>query len=226
MALTSRSRRQRGAAVFIVVMVLTLLAAIGIFAIRSASLVTLASGHNRQAMQTMQFAEYATRAAVAELGDPRLTSYYARLVDNSADQCLVNLRVTATGLVAPACYKLMLDEITRGVQQNYSDQALLDPQTAVADGSLGPRLTAAGDTESALEGVFAVEMHDLFDGPTPPGMKADDTQLGGKVLTLTTFAQIRMVGSGTAAFCAEQTTAPSASLHAVRAHVTLPLVVD
>ena len=51
-------QNQRGAAVFIVVMVITLLTAVGMFAARSASLVDVASGYGRNAMQTQYVSEY------------------------------------------------------------------------------------------------------------------------------------------------------------------------
>jgi Tfp pilus assembly protein PilX len=60
-------RAQRGAAVFIVVMVLSLITAIGVFSMRSASLVDLASGYNRQSVQASFVAEYAARAAATYL---------------------------------------------------------------------------------------------------------------------------------------------------------------
>jgi hypothetical protein len=63
----ARRRGQRGAAVFMVVMVLTLVTAIGVFSMRSASLVDLASGYNRQNVQAAFIAEYAARAAATYL---------------------------------------------------------------------------------------------------------------------------------------------------------------
>jgi Tfp pilus assembly protein PilX len=65
----ARRRGQRGAAVFMVVMVLTLVSAIGVFSMRSASLVDLASGYNRQNVQAAFVAEYAARAAATYLQD-------------------------------------------------------------------------------------------------------------------------------------------------------------
>ncbi len=65
-----RSRRsERGASVFIVLLVITLLTAIGIFSARSASLVDQAAGYDRQLVQTQYVPELAGRAVGAELGD-------------------------------------------------------------------------------------------------------------------------------------------------------------
>ena len=58
----SRQRRgQGGATVFLVVMVLTIIAAIGVFSMRSASLVDKATGYSRQSVQATAMAEYAAR---------------------------------------------------------------------------------------------------------------------------------------------------------------------
>ncbi|MGE3670104.1 MAG: PilX N-terminal domain-containing pilus assembly protein, partial [Polyangiaceae bacterium] len=64
-----RRADERGAALFIVVLVITLLTAIGIFAARSASLVDVASGYDRQAIQTEYIAEYGIRGATTRLAN-------------------------------------------------------------------------------------------------------------------------------------------------------------
>lgn len=61
---------ERGAAVFIVVMVLTLLTAVGIFAVRSASLADVAAGYDREASQATIVAQYGSVATAAFLGTP------------------------------------------------------------------------------------------------------------------------------------------------------------
>ncbi len=72
----ARARReQRGAALFLVVMVLTIVAAIGVYSMRSASLVDLATGYSRQSVQATFAAEYAARAAATYLeSNPSLVS--------------------------------------------------------------------------------------------------------------------------------------------------------
>lgn len=63
-----------------VVMVLTLVTAIGVFSMRSASLVDLASGYSRQSVQATFVAEYAARAAATYLeGTPSLVSSTMRV---------------------------------------------------------------------------------------------------------------------------------------------------
>lgn len=62
-----RRRGQRGATVFLVVLVLTIVAAIGVFSMRSAGLVDLATGYSRQSVQATFMANYAARAAATYL---------------------------------------------------------------------------------------------------------------------------------------------------------------
>jgi hypothetical protein len=61
-------REQRGAALFLVVMVITILSAIGLFAMRSASLVDVATGYNRQGVQAAFLADFAARGAATFMG--------------------------------------------------------------------------------------------------------------------------------------------------------------
>lgn len=75
-----RRRRERGAAVFLVVMVLTIVSAIGVFAMRSASLVDKATGYSRQSVQATAMAEYAARTAATYLeSNPALVSSTTRV---------------------------------------------------------------------------------------------------------------------------------------------------
>jgi Tfp pilus assembly protein PilX len=82
-ALLQRSRRRRcqgGAAIFLVVMVLTIITAIGVFSMRSASLVDKATGYNRQSVQATAMAEYAARTAATYLeSNPDLVSATTRV---------------------------------------------------------------------------------------------------------------------------------------------------
>src|SRR5690606_1736538 len=57
-----RAHRERGSALFITVMVITMLTAIGIFSMHAASLADQASGFNRQGVQTTYVAEFGARA--------------------------------------------------------------------------------------------------------------------------------------------------------------------
>lgn len=61
-------RRSRGAAVFVVTLVMTLLGAMGIFAARAASMTQQAAGYDRLNEQTQYVAEHGALVAVAQMG--------------------------------------------------------------------------------------------------------------------------------------------------------------
>ncbi|HEX2880473.1 MAG TPA: hypothetical protein VHO25_13160, partial [Polyangiaceae bacterium] len=63
---TARSE-ERGMAIFMVVMVLMVISAIGIFSARAASQVDLAVGQARHALQAQYTAEFAMRAIAADI---------------------------------------------------------------------------------------------------------------------------------------------------------------
>lgn len=220
-----RARRgERGAAVFIVVMVIVLLTAIGIVAAQSASLVDQASGYSRQALQTYYLTDYAGRVATAELGSKPQT--YLDLMRKGSEACPSNKLVTPVTAGAPIpCYKLFMNELAGRVSDNYSGQTLLDNQTTNTPGSLGAPLSSG---TYMLNGVFMVEMIEAY--KADPKARSD---VGGGAnsffdvqVTLTAFGQIRSMpdsGVNTDPWCAKKTGVSSgASVQAVRAHVTLP----
>src|SRR5262249_10831833 len=79
--LSRRSRRRarsRGAALFIVVLVVTLLLGIGAFAARSALLANTSSGFDRQMTQSRYVSEYALMIAVAKLSNGNAQVYLGK----------------------------------------------------------------------------------------------------------------------------------------------------
>jgi Tfp pilus assembly protein PilX len=218
-------RRERGAAVFIVVMVITLLTAIGIFAIRSATLVDQAAGFQRQGLQTAYLTEYAGRAVTAELGDGAAKSYLDR-VRLGTDKCQVNLELEKTlppGMPPPPCYKLYISEIGSRVQSHYATSTVLEKQTAIMAGSLGGRVS---EQAHALEGVFVVEMTEPYESVPNAGSEqaANASNAFRDVqLTLTAFGQVRPIDTAGVddPWCGASASSTSASVSALRAHITL-----
>lgn len=89
---------ERGAALFIVVLVTVLLSAIGIFAVRVSSLVQVASGYNRRATSAYYVAQLAANVALAMHSDDKNT---IQNVSNTGVQA--DCRETAAArAVAPA----------------------------------------------------------------------------------------------------------------------------
>jgi hypothetical protein len=221
--------QERGAAVFVVVLVITLLTALGVFALRSVSLVDVAAGYDRQASQTAYLSEYAGRAVAAELGDGAASAYIDK-VARGTDTCLVNTKLDPAALdpsiTAPLpCYKLFINEIGNRVDKYFSGNKVLNAQDTNFAGSLGPKLDLTGAIQP-MEGVFVVEMTDPADTVPNPG-----SPLGGNnpanqfkdvQLTLTAFAQVRPLDPNPAdPWCASSSLAASASVSSLRAHVTL-----
>jgi hypothetical protein len=218
----ARSRHpERGAALFVVVMVITLLSAVGLFAIRSASLVDIAAGYNRQAVQAHYLTEYGTIVAVTELGSGAGAAY-VRQMEQGTDDCRMTrgLPPLAPGAKTP-CYKVFMSELARRVDQQFPGNLLLEPAlegTPPVPGSLGPYSPSTG---AALEGNFVVELTD----PGPADRPVAGTDVGGTgqdfrfvQVVLTTFGQVRPQTATTACAPGNVTTA---SLQAVRAHVVL-----
>ena len=214
---------------FIVVMVITLLTAIGLFSIRAASLTNVATGHLRQQVQTAQLAEYASRVnVITKLSDPNLAQYTLQLINTGqarSEFCYVNRNVNVTGMRGPGCHVELADDFTQQITAFDPTMTLLETQTATTAGSFGPPLTAAGDVTSALEGRIRVEMHDPYEGGSLISGVQVDGEIGSMTLTMTTYAQIRMTGAGAAQWCPDPVAGPSASMQAMRAHITVPVAV-
>ncbi len=64
---------ERGAAVFVVVSVITLLTSVGLFAVRNSTLSNKASGYNRQLMQTHYVTDLAVVTTVSRISRTRCT---------------------------------------------------------------------------------------------------------------------------------------------------------
>ena len=73
---------QRGAAVFIVVMVLTLLTAVGIFAVRSAAMADAAAGYDREGAQAALVAQYGITATAAFMATGSANTFIKSLGDS------------------------------------------------------------------------------------------------------------------------------------------------
>ena len=188
MAVSVPSRAgERGAALFIVVLVITLLTAIGLFSARAASLVDTASGYNRQAVQTQYLAEYGTKAVAVELGSNAKT--LSDRMKKADDQCLSTANlvgILGTGEKAP-CYKLFFSELNQRTASNLLTAA--DPANSKV-GSLGA---------TPLDADFVAEMVDLGPaGPTPgfdAGGQAQSFRL--EQATVITTGQIRPFSAST-----------------------------
>jgi hypothetical protein len=187
-----RRKDERGAAIFIVVLVLTMLTGIGVFAIRAATLAEAASGYDRQNTQNHYVGEFGLLGAVTELSSPRRDWYYKQM-KKGGEPCIATKGIVAggTGITIP-CFPIQASDVQAGVFSNFSGRPLFEPATAsgstVTPGSLGP---------AGLDGDFRVEMSD----PGPVGMPVAGTDVGGTSqwkyyqVTLTSVGQVRPAGN-------------------------------
>jgi hypothetical protein len=174
---------ERGAAIFIVVLVLTMLAAIGIFAMRASSLSGAASGYERQTVQNQAVAEYGILAVTAELGTSR-RSAYIRMTQTGSDKCLTQQGMYGDGGTTVPCYRVY----DRDLAEN--GVVAFQPATG-GDGGAEPG--SFGPGEWNITGEFCVEM-------TEPGAVAEPMPgdpLGrskSRQVTLTSMGQVRPTG--------------------------------
>jgi hypothetical protein len=167
-----RLQAQRGAAVFIVVMVLTLLTAVGIFAVRSSSLADLASGYDREAAQASLVAEYATVATASYLATAAGSTVITNLTPSLFCQSNSNV-----GKISLPCFKMMSQQIEAST--------LLAGNENLFETS-SPSLNVNGKTDAD----FLIEL-------TDPGGSGDlghgDPRAPAQV-TATAIAQVRQAG--------------------------------
>ncbi|MCC6556601.1 MAG: hypothetical protein IT372_26880 [Polyangiaceae bacterium] len=126
----ARRARERGAAVFIVVLVIAMLTAIGVFAASSASISTSSSGHERLATQTQYLTEYGVQLALAEL---ERTKGWDR-IDEALKRAEAQSQPTGCPGGVDRCWVL-----TRHDLELTSGTPLIDPPSAspTSPGSLG-----------------------------------------------------------------------------------------
>lgn len=182
-----RARRERGAAVLIVVLVITMLMGIGAFAARSAMLATSASGYERQMTQTHYLTEYAVLSTTSELSSDRREAYIKLMAQKPDPSCTSVKRLSnGTWVTNRTCYRFGYLDLQNILKLQPGNNELLLPPAGNAPGSLGP---------VRLDASFIVEMTDL--GPaTPPVAGTDLTSSGAASVqyvsvTLNATGQVR-----------------------------------
>lgn len=206
MVIPSRRRfshkAERGTAVVVVVLVTTLITAIGIFAVRNVSQIDQAVGYSRQAAQSNALAELATTAAMAEVGSKG--GGYTNNMSRGL-WCLSNGRYAKDP--SSTCYKLDRSALETITAAN-NGETLLEPAVAGSEtGSFGPLANTTG--------VIQVELTDKHstNTPIPGGGDAFD-------VTLTTMATVTPITSSSDP-CADGV-ATMAVTKVLRAHMIVP----
>lgn len=194
---------ERGSALFMVVLVLALLSAIGMFSMRSASLVDTATGYNRQSIQAVNLAEYAARASATYIG--RSPSFLRRAGSERVGGCAkAYLDANAqAGCIVVASGDALLAEFNRSAAQ------------PIADGLAG--LLSAADSPTRVQGNFVTEL-------TAPGTATQRPGFASGQFMQVTFTAIATVypTDDTASTSCDAGAVEALSRQAVRAHVIVP----
>lgn len=207
--------RERGASVFIVVLVLTMLTGIGLFAARSAMLATEASGYERQMTQTHYLTEYAVLSATSELSSTRREAYVKLMATQPDPNCTSVKRISDNNWVTNrTCYRFGYKDLENVLKlQPGNNSFLIAPTPPTTPGSLGQTL---------LDPDFVVEMTDL--GPATPPVAGTDLTSSGAAnvqfvsVTLNATGQIRPYAVGPNVDLAA---GRSASVELSRAHLVV-----
>lgn len=205
---------RRGMAVFVVMVIIVLLSALGVFAVRSTSLANKASGYQRQATQVHYITDYALATMASELGGPRRGDYATIMASGSQTDCLAQAALTN-----PTCAKVSYDDLQTQLQTYSSTNVLLLPavpnaSSAATPGSLGP---------AAVEGDMALELTDLSEASPPiPGMdltSGPGQSLKHYTVTISAFGQVRPMPQ--VANQCDVVSASAAGIEASRAHMVI-----
>lgn len=204
MPLFARRARERGATLFVVILVVTLLLGIGSFAARAAHLATAASGSERQMTQARYVAEYGLGFATAKLSNGGGQSYLSHLRAPAATElcyCQTTTQPQRT------CYRMLESDIQNDLGGAFN---VCDTTNGGLPGSMGT---------AGVECDFVVELTDLSEGFTLPGFSLKQ----GKALkfwyvTATSTGQVRLANTGgTGALSA--TSAESSGTQTVRSRI-------
>lgn len=186
-----RRQAQRGAAVFIVVMVLTLLTAVGILAVRSTSLADAAAGFDREGSQAALIAQYGITATTAYMATNRggtiLNQFTLSETQATPPVCESNALASpsTSPLPHPGCYRFQMSELQTSFTQD-SNATVFAPsnKTGASPGSTSS-LTASENTNA----IFVVELTEgAKTGVPKDGRATSDTSV---MLTMTSIAQVR-----------------------------------
>jgi len=209
-------KAERGTTVVVVVLVTTLITAIGMFAVRNVSQIDLAVGYSRQSAQTNALAELGTTAAMAEVANSatRYSSEMSRRdptnVLQPAFRCAANASKDPSIALGPltTCYPLTQARIEQNTT-SHGGETLLEPTVGTSEtGSFGPLANMAGSV--------VIELTEKRPTNIPiPGAKQGDSAFD---VTVTTTGIVNPV---TATECGDSVSTMTVK-KVMRAHVIIP----
>ena len=168
----SRRNRERGTVVFIVAMTVMVLAAVGLFALRAASVEIKTAGYERQNSQTHYLSEYGILGATQEVSGSKAQLYLGLMVNAPDAKCTSLAKSFSVGGISPtpmslACRRMGASELGNTWQNAGAQTPALVPWTSAAQpGSLG---------SAPIKGDFMVELSDPSQVRPSAGF---DTRLG------------------------------------------------
>lgn len=214
----SRSRRAarrlaRGVTVYVVLLVIAMLSAVGVFATRSASLAIAQSGYFRQSVQTHYVTEYAVLATLAALETDtpgyinEMEAHDTALTESGT---FSDWRACRTAGENQRCYKFAKSGIETRLPG--TNTLLADRPTSAA-----PLATPGSLGRSAVQANFMVEATELAQVVGPiAGQRATDMPVTFYAVTLSAIGQVGPPTSADPDFVSAAT-----SLETARVHVTL-----
>ena len=208
---------QRGAAVFIVVMVLTLLTAVGIFAVRSAAMADAAAGYDREGAQAALIAQYGITATTAFMGSGSSNTFIQSLVDSGIYDAPIPAYCESNGIPPwpggtpptaprPTCLRFDMPTLQTNLL-GVGGPTFFAPPNAVGSPASGTSSLNANETTNA---TFVVELTE--GGATGALMPGGGTPV---LITLTAISQVRP-----AAVCAAGLPMTTAGQQVMRAMIS------
>jgi hypothetical protein len=210
-------KSERGTTVLVVVLVTTLITAIGMFAVRNISQIDVAVGYSRQSAQTNAFAELGTSAAMAQMvatGNGYALDMEARDPSDAFKlrpqfSCEANGPYVAAA--ASTCYPLKQDKIDSMTASN-SGETLVEPAVPGTEtGSFGPLANTTGTVKIEFTEKRKTNM-------AIAGFKAGENSASD--ITLTTIAVVSPITS-TSDPCGDSVATVSVK-KVMRSHVIVP----
>lgn len=216
------SAGERGATIFVVLLVVTLLTGIGLFAARVTGSVDSAAGFARQASQAKALALYAGQMSAAVLANERdaIRREMATAEQSTASPCVTNQY-----RAAPCALRRHqdLDRISAASLRQPGSK-IISPQAEQTHGSLGPRTNLA--TVAGLEGNLQVEYFERAAAAALAGANQGGNAPGQSSAfeySVTAFAQIRpVINAASVDWCSPDNESATANVQAVRMYIVVP----
>jgi hypothetical protein len=163
--------QERGAALFVIVLVVAMVTTVGVFAAGSASVATQTSGHMRQYSQTHYVTEYAMLGAMAELSTNRREAYIKtmtqpKMVNGDRTQC--EDKPDLTKVTNATCYRFGYEDLEIAFVNQSATAKFMNEGDIETPGGLG---------HGKLVSDFVMEMTDLAPA-SPPVAGSDLTSAG------------------------------------------------